>query len=162
MIFPRWFHPCGLRMSSKDDSSPLISSLRIKILSQRWFSLADFIPAEKNPLPEMILPSWFHPCGKKSSSRDDSSPLISSLPTKILFQRLFFPVNFILADKNSLPEMILPCWFYPCFVINASLRGYFVEWGCIPWGEVIPGRTDCKIQMHSQLRSHPGPGGLQI
>ena len=144
MILPRWFHPCGLKMSSKDDSSPLISSLRIKILFQRWFFPADFIPAEKNPFPEMILLSWFHPCRQKSSSWDYSSLLISSLRIKILFQRWFF------------------CWFYPCFVINASLRGYFVEWGWIPWGEVIPGRTACKIQMHSQLRSHSGPGGLQI
>ena len=93
----------------------------------------------------MIFPRRFHPCGLKFSLRDDSPPLISSLRIKILFQRLFFPVDFIHV-----------------FVINASLRGYFVEWGCIPWGEVIPGRTDCKVQMHSQLRSHPGPGGLQI
>ena len=143
MIFPRWFHPCGLKMSSKDDSSPLISSLRIKILSQRWFSLADFIPAEKNPLPEMILPSWFHPCGKKSSSRDDSSPLISSLPTKILFQRWFILADFIPADKNSLPEMILPCWFYPCFC-----------------HQCIPSRIFRWMGMHSLGRSHPGADRL--
>ena len=28
-----------------------------------------------------------HPCGSKFSSKDDFSPLISSLQTKILFQR---------------------------------------------------------------------------
>ena len=31
MILPHWFHPCGWKFSSKDDSSRLISSLRIKI-----------------------------------------------------------------------------------------------------------------------------------
>ena len=31
MILPGWFHPCGWKISRRDDSSSLISSLRIKI-----------------------------------------------------------------------------------------------------------------------------------
>ena len=34
MILPRGFHPCQQKISSKDDSPPLISSLQIKILFQ--------------------------------------------------------------------------------------------------------------------------------
>ena len=70
--------------------------------------------ANKKSLPRMILPRSFHPCQPKFSPRDDSSPLISSLPVKILFQGCFSLAHFIPTDKNSLPEMILPRRFHPC------------------------------------------------
>ena len=92
----------------------LISSLPMKILSQGWFSPTNFIPDDENFLPKMILLRLFHPCWWKFSPRDDSPPLISSLPIKILSQGWFFSAYFIPADENSLPGMILPCQFHPC------------------------------------------------
>ena len=93
MIFLWWIHPCRWKSSSKDDSSSRISSLLMKIFFQGWFFLANFIPVDKNPLAGMILPRKFHLCRWKSSSKDDSSPRISSLPIKILSQG-YIPCKF--------------------------------------------------------------------
>ena len=113
MILPRWIHPSRWKISPRDDSPSVDSSLPMKNLSQRWFSPANFIPPDKNPLAGMNLPRKFHPCRWKISRRDDFSLQISSLLMKNLSQGWFFPANFIPADEKSLSGMNLPCKFHP-------------------------------------------------
>ena len=55
MILPCGFHPSRWNFSLRDDSPRLISSLQMKILSQRWFSPANFIYPDEIFLPGMIL-----------------------------------------------------------------------------------------------------------
>ena len=126
MILLPWFHPCQQKFSPKDDSSLLISSLRIKIFSQGWFFPPDFIPANKNSPPEMILLPWFHPCRQKFSHKDDSSLLISSLTIKIFSQGWFSPVNLSSSLKlcdlkfhqRAIPRTWVPrrCYHVPIYI----------------------------------------------
>ena len=44
MIHPRRFHPCGLEIYSRDDSSPLISSLTGQIVKYRCIPTSEVIP----------------------------------------------------------------------------------------------------------------------
>jgi len=44
MIHPRRFHPCGLKISPRDDSSPLISSLTGQIVKYRCIPSSEVIP----------------------------------------------------------------------------------------------------------------------